>query len=188
MANAADQVSTTALVDTKREATAVGRRREWPQALKRQMVAETLEPGASVSIVARRHDVNTNQLFKWRRELLPKAVPSVVAASTMVPVEIVPERPRPAAPEGSQGHHRDRVWLRRAGKPARRGGAGGASPGDRAAAMIGLLGGHPGVAGGGRDRHAQGLRQSGGAGADGAWARTRSRVMFSAFAVAAAIW
>ena len=41
----------------------VGRR------LKRQLVAETLEPGSSVSIVARRHDVNANQLFKWRHEL-----------------------------------------------------------------------------------------------------------------------
>ena len=94
MANGSDQVSTKSLVDTKRKPLSVGRRREWPEALKRQMVAETLEPGASVSIVARRHDVNTNQLFKWRRELLPKAVPAVVAASTMVPVEIVPERPR----------------------------------------------------------------------------------------------
>jgi len=28
------------------------------------MVAETLEPGSSVSVVARRHDVNANQLFK----------------------------------------------------------------------------------------------------------------------------
>jgi transposase len=94
MANDADQVSTKSLVDTTRRALSVGRRREWPEALKRQMVAETLEPGASVSIVARRHDVNTNQLFKWRRELLPKAVPAVVEAGTMVPVEIVAERPR----------------------------------------------------------------------------------------------
>src|SRR6266851_4871277 len=94
MANGSDQVSTKSLVDTKRKALSVGRRREWPEALKHQMVAETLEPGSSVSIVARRHDVNTNQLFKWRRELLPKAVPVVVEASTMVPVEIVAERPR----------------------------------------------------------------------------------------------
>ena len=94
MANGSDQVSTKTLVDTKRKPLSVERRREWPEALKRQMVAETLEPGASVSIVARRHDVNTNQLFKWRRELLPKAVPAVVEANTMVPVEIVPERPR----------------------------------------------------------------------------------------------
>ena len=94
MANGSDQVSTKALVDTKRKPLSVGRRREWPEALKRQMVSETLEPGSSVSIVARRHDVNTNQLFKWRRELLPKAVPAVVEASTMVPVEIVADRPR----------------------------------------------------------------------------------------------
>ena len=27
-----------------------------------------LAPGASVSVVSRRHDVNANQLFKWRRQ------------------------------------------------------------------------------------------------------------------------
>jgi len=30
-------------------------------------VEETLVPGASVSRVARRHDVNANQVFHWRR-------------------------------------------------------------------------------------------------------------------------
>jgi len=68
--------------------------------LKRQMVAETLEPGASVSIVARRHDVNSNQLFRWRRQLLPKAV---VEGGAMVPVEIAPDeggRPRRTDREG----------------------------------------------------------------------------------------
>ena len=87
MAATANEVSTNGLVDTKQSRPA--RRRDWPEELKRQMVAETLEAGSSVSIVARRHDVNTNQLFKWRRELLPKAVPAVVEVSTMVPVEIV---------------------------------------------------------------------------------------------------
>jgi transposase len=94
MANASDQVSTKTLVDTKGKPISVGRRREWSEALKRQIVAETLEPGSSVSIVARRHDMNANQLFKWRRELLPKSMPAVVEDSTMVPVEVVPERPR----------------------------------------------------------------------------------------------
>jgi transposase len=94
MANDPDQVSTKSLADTKRKSQSVGRRRDWPEALKRQMVTETLEPGASVSIVARRHDVNANQLFKWRRELLPKAVPAVVEGGAMVPVEIVMEQPR----------------------------------------------------------------------------------------------
>jgi transposase-like protein len=35
---------------------------------RRQIVEETLKPGASVSLVARAHDVNTNQVFKWRRQ------------------------------------------------------------------------------------------------------------------------
>lgn len=35
---------------------------------KRRIVEETFAPGASVSIVARRHDVNANQVFKWRRQ------------------------------------------------------------------------------------------------------------------------
>src|SRR5215203_5479732 len=138
MSNDPDQVSTKSLVDTKRVPLSVGRRREWPEALKRQMVAETLEPGASVSIVARRHDVNTNQLFKWRRELLPKAVPRVIRGRHDGAGRDRGRAASPSPPGGSQGHHRDRVWQRGAGKPARRGRAGGASPGDRAAAMIGL--------------------------------------------------
>src|SRR5258707_14792249 len=61
------EVSTCGLVDTK-QACVPGRRRHWPVALKRQIVAETLAPGASASVVARRHDVNANQLFGWRRD------------------------------------------------------------------------------------------------------------------------
>lgn len=34
----------------------------------RRIVAETFEPGASVSVVARRHDVNADMLFTWRRQ------------------------------------------------------------------------------------------------------------------------
>jgi len=98
MADQAEQVSTTGLVDTKQQPGAT-KRRQYSEALKRQMVAETQAPGASVSIVARRHDVNSNQLFRWRRQLLPKAV---VESGAMVPVEIAPDggRPRRADQEG----------------------------------------------------------------------------------------
>ena len=91
-------MSTTGLVDTKPRPGAA-KRRQYSEALKRRIVAETLEPGSSVSIVARRHDVNSNQLFKWRRELLPK---SVVESGAMVPVAIAPggDRPRRADHEG----------------------------------------------------------------------------------------
>jgi transposase len=59
--------------------------------LKRQIVAETEEAGASVSVVARRHDVNANQVFKWRRELLPNEQRE--EDSGLLPVEIVPAPP-----------------------------------------------------------------------------------------------
>jgi transposase-like protein len=83
-------VSTNGLVDTKRQSRAT-KRRQYPEALKRQMVAETQVPGASVSIVARRHDVNSNQLFRWRRQLLPKAA----VESSMLPVAVAPDEGRP---------------------------------------------------------------------------------------------
>lgn len=35
---------------------------------KRRVVEETLGAGASVSVVARRYDVNANQVFTWRRQ------------------------------------------------------------------------------------------------------------------------
>src|SRR5215211_753580 len=43
------------------------RHRAWPESLKREIVAASLVPGASVSRVARRYDVNANQVFAWRR-------------------------------------------------------------------------------------------------------------------------
>ena len=42
-------------------------RRSWSAEEKRQIIAETREPGASVATVARRHDINANLLFTWRR-------------------------------------------------------------------------------------------------------------------------
>ena len=44
------------------------RRRRWSDARKRRIVAESYQPGVSVSVVARRHDVNANQVFGWRRQ------------------------------------------------------------------------------------------------------------------------
>ena len=43
------------------------RNRSWPEALKREIVAASLAPGSSVSVVARRYDVNANQVFGWRK-------------------------------------------------------------------------------------------------------------------------
>jgi transposase len=97
MAETATEVSAIGLVDTTQRARRP-KRRQWTEAFKRQVVAETLEPGASVSIVARRHDLNANQLFKWRREMVPEQPPAAEQSVTMLPITITPEaveaRPR----------------------------------------------------------------------------------------------
>jgi transposase len=64
------------------------RNKRWPEALKREIVAATLQPGASVSVVARQYDVNANQLFAWRRRFLAEAKSATPA---LVPVTITPE-------------------------------------------------------------------------------------------------
>ncbi len=49
---------------------AVGRkRRSWTLDEKRRIVGESLENGASIAEIARRHDLNANQLFTWRRQM-----------------------------------------------------------------------------------------------------------------------
>lgn len=43
-------------------------KRRYSSAFKRKVVKESLVPGASVSVVARRHDINSNIVFRWRKE------------------------------------------------------------------------------------------------------------------------
>ena len=48
----------------------VGRkRRSWTRDEKRRIVEESLEEGASIAEVARRHELNANLLFTWRRKM-----------------------------------------------------------------------------------------------------------------------
>jgi transposase len=64
------------------------RHRLWPEAEKRRIVAETLEPGASVSVVARRNDVNANMVFCWRKAFGAGAAKALSNAPAFVPVRI----------------------------------------------------------------------------------------------------
>jgi transposase len=68
------------------------RRRRRSEEERLRIVAESFEPGASVSMVARRHDVNTNLLFTWRRRYgtevqgaggSARFVPAVIANDAM---------------------------------------------------------------------------------------------------------
>jgi transposase len=72
--------------------TPVGRkRRSWTRDEKRRIVEESLEQGASIAEVARRHDLNANQLFTWRRQFgVEPAAPMDLAP--ILPVTIAPER------------------------------------------------------------------------------------------------
>ena len=45
-------------------------RRIWSAEEKRAIVAEADEPGATVSMVARRHNIHSSLLFRWRRDAL----------------------------------------------------------------------------------------------------------------------
>jgi transposase len=46
--------------------TGTGRRRRWSSEDKARIVVESLEPGVSVSEVARRHGLSPQQLFGWQ--------------------------------------------------------------------------------------------------------------------------
>ena len=47
--------------------TGTARRRRWSTQDKLRMIEETLLPGESISVVARRHGVAPNLLYRWRR-------------------------------------------------------------------------------------------------------------------------
>jgi transposase len=85
-------VSTKSVMDTT--ATVVRRNRSWPEALKREIVAASFVPGSSVSEVARHYDVNTNQVFNWRKLYRDDpgvpAVPS--SAPQLIPVMVTAEQ------------------------------------------------------------------------------------------------
>jgi transposase len=63
-------------------------RRRWSDAEKRRIVAETDAPGASVSVVARRHDVNANLVFTWRRQYRDGLLGEAGGATAIVPVRV----------------------------------------------------------------------------------------------------
>ena len=109
------------------------RHKRWPEALKREIVAATFAPGASVSVVARQYDVNANQVFSWRRLYGEggKPLPASPTTCGLVPVTITPEPeggdsppPAPDRPEAIEievsGTYRVRVGASFDGRALRR--------------------------------------------------------------------
>ena len=75
------------------DATAKRARRRYSAEFRRQVVEQTFAPGVSVAKIAMDHRLNTNLVFKWRRDHLrqlaghgqaPKMLPVMVEPSSML--------------------------------------------------------------------------------------------------------
>jgi len=86
-------------VDTLTQGSQVGtpkvRKRRRTIKERRDIVEETLVPGASVARVARRHDVNANQVFYWRK-LYREGQLGFGLGTPLLPVKVEAERPTEA--------------------------------------------------------------------------------------------
>jgi transposase len=69
---------------------------------KRRIVDESFADGASIAEVTRRHDLNTNQLFTWRRQFGVELVAPQEFAS-ILPVAITPDATAEYSAPGSTG-------------------------------------------------------------------------------------
>jgi len=65
--------------------TGIQRRRRWSPEEKRAIVEEAEELGNSISSVARKYDINPNQLFAWRRLMRQGALVAVRREERVVP-------------------------------------------------------------------------------------------------------
>ena len=71
------------------------RRRRWSVEQKQAIVAESLEPHASIAGIARRHGIGTGQLYGWRHQFLTNCAGK---AAGFARVELVSEPRRLAGP------------------------------------------------------------------------------------------
>jgi transposase len=80
--------------------TGAGRKR-WPDDLKARIAAESLEPGAIVTDVGRRHGCRPQQVHDWRRRARLGHLVLPVSADTLSFVPLVSEPSLPASTEAS---------------------------------------------------------------------------------------
>jgi transposase len=87
------------IVDTlspgSRVGTAKAKKRRRTIKERRDIVEETLVPGASVARIARKHDVNANQVFYWRK-LFREGRLGISMNPQLLPVKVETERPTEA--------------------------------------------------------------------------------------------
>jgi transposase len=77
-------------------------RKQWPDDLKAQIVAESLEPGAIVTDVARHHGCRPQQVHDWRRRARLGQLVLPAPADTLSFVPLVSESSPSAVAESSR--------------------------------------------------------------------------------------
>lgn len=77
------------ILETVAPARRTGRRPNFSLAFKRQVVVATLQPGASVSLIAPEHDVNANLVFRWRHQYQDGAFGPLDQSATFLPVQVI---------------------------------------------------------------------------------------------------
>jgi transposase len=98
------------------------RRRRWSVEQKREIAAESLEPGISPITVARRYGISSGLLYTWRRHLLEGSLGTAsqpVAKFARVEVMALPAlssratspSPQPAPPPHSMNHPDGRIEI-----------------------------------------------------------------------------
>jgi len=94
------------------------RRRRWSDEDKARIAAECDVPGSSVSLVARRHDLNANLLFSWRREFRRRR--RGAGEVDFVPAVVAPEEPASDRPAEMPGEPRPVLAIRASPQPSGR--------------------------------------------------------------------
>lgn len=75
-------------------------RRSWSDDEKQKIIAEALLPGASVAEIARRHGVNANLVFNWRRSARTACSAGAEVAAPASDPEFIPIGVFTRAPDG----------------------------------------------------------------------------------------
>ena len=106
-------------------------RRQHDRSFKASLVEQSLQPGASVAVIARNNGINANLLFKWRRDHERKTIATSLstagaAAAAVSPTVLLPVHVEPVT----------RVGVRSALEPAP---TAEAVPGSRVAARGGII-------------------------------------------------
>src|SRR4051794_41484182 len=86
-------------------------RKRWPDDLKAQIAADSLEPGAIVTDVARRHGCRPQQVHDWRRRARSGQLVLPTAAGALSFVALVSGSSPSAAAAPSPGPGPAAVWV-----------------------------------------------------------------------------